>query len=628
MRRWILWLFPLGQLLLAAALAFAQLNPIPADPLGQRGAANLCPNAVTGAWEPCSAANPLQTTVVGGGGGNVNVTEWGSAATTLGAKTTAASVPVTLPTDAANVPVAVQGTSDVNVIQWGSVNTTLGQKPMATSVPVTIASDQTPVPVNQSSTVALEAQGVNWFRATGFTGSDQDVTFTSDYTAVGAVTNGTSRLSFDRGRTWSAGGALSNMGSVTGIASYGGYVIVTADSAGGGPTVSVWRSVNGGLTWTRTDIGSGSTGTSCAPGIASTGTAVLHSTDGDWRSTNYGATWTRMNTTNRCNAAFAMNGNTLSLGANVWLSTVMSGEVLRSTDDGQTWTSVLAFGTTSARITALTSSIILAIGDASAGLQKSTDGGQTWALNYTFPSSLKAVQAVTSTIAMIWEANHIWRTLDAGGTWSIANTTFFTTGCGTTGCTIPTTVNSLGDIVLAQNQGGGQEQIAYSPFLLPWEQILVSANDLPFGTSTNPIRNDPTGTTPQPVSGTVTANQGAGANGTVAWPVAPVQGGTLFNSQTTGAADTAVTVTIAAAASTRAHVYNVHGFCSAGTSTLTVTDGGTTIWGTTAGEVGTSRFEKRWEPGLTGATNSQVVITLATCGAGNTGTLHVQADRF
>jgi hypothetical protein len=114
--------------------------------------------------------------------------------------------------------------------------------------------------------------------------------------------------------------------------------------------------------------------------------------------------------------------------------------------------------------------------------------------------------------------------------------------------------------------------------------------------------------------------------------VSNVQGGsptgTLFNASTTSAADTAVVVTIAASANTRAHVYGFDAFCSVGTSNVTITDGGTTIWKTPAVEITTVRTAVAFPVALTGATNSAVVITLATCGGGNTGTLMTQADRF
>ena len=116
--------------------------------------------------------------------------------------------------------------------------------------------------------------------------------------------------------------------------------------------------------------------------------------------------------------------------------------------------------------------------------------------------------------------------------------------------------------------------------------------------------------------------------------VSPAQGGsvtgTLFNTQTTNGAITAVVTTIAALANTRTHVYSVEARCgtAADTSGITITDGGTTIWTTGIAEVVFgSNYKEKFNPGLTGATNSAIVITLATCTVG-TGTLIVQADRF
>jgi hypothetical protein len=110
----------------------------------------------------------------------------------------------------------------------------------------------------------------------------------------------------------------------------------------------------------------------------------------------------------------------------------------------------------------------------------------------------------------------------------------------------------------------------------------------------------------------------------------PVEGITLQNTQTTGAATTAVVVTLSAVQNVRHHIYSVEARCNTGaaTSNLTITDGGTTIWTTAAAEVGSAaNFVRVFGSALTGATNSQVVITLAACTAG-TGTLIIQADRF
>lgn len=106
------------------------------------------------------------------------------------------------------------------------------------------------------------------------------------------------------------------------------------------------------------------------------------------------------------------------------------------------------------------------------------------------------------------------------------------------------------------------------------------------------------------------------------------QGSVISNSQTTGAANTAVVVTLAAVGQTSWRIQSVDAWCSAGTSSITITDGGTQIWSTVAAEVTTAHLRYTWPVSLTGQRSNAVVITLATCGVGNTGTLAVQADRF
>jgi len=222
-----------------------------------------------------------------------------------------------------------------------------------------------------------------------------------------------------------------------------------------------------------------------------------------------------------------------------------------------------------------------------------------------------------------------WRSTDKGVTWSDPVQLPVRPECFSGHCTEFPKINALGDVVLAhQANTSGQSEVQYAPVKLQGETGLFDPTGIALGTASNPVRVDPTGTTAQPVNGTVTSNQGTAAAGTSGWPTTPVQGATLFNTQTTGAANTAVTATIAAAAGTRAHLYAVDASCSAGTSSVTVQDGATTIWSTTATEVGTSRLRVTWNPGLTGTTNTAMTVTLAACGVGNTGTLAVQADRF
>jgi hypothetical protein len=327
-----------------------------------------------------------------------------------------------------------------------------------------------------------------------------------------------------------------------------------------------------------------------------------------------------------------LGGDTLDSPApSLWVRWETTG-IRRSVDDGVSWTQTWAHAVAGggAAIKCLSSTICVAV-DGAATVYRSADGGVTWATAYTHTTNFVYVGLLNygnGVVAAIGNAAvaDVLLSRDYGVTWDRVFT-----WTGTSRCNIPccgATVNGVG--LWSNIYAVLTDKTAYSPSQGQGQMVITGPSGFPLGIDSagRITANQGAAGSAWPVSGTVTVNQGTPAAGTSAWPIAPVQGATLFNSQTTGAADTAVTVTIAAAASTRAHVYNVHGFCSAGTSTLAVTDGGTTIWGTTAGEIGTTRFEKRWEPGLTGATNSAAVITLATCGVGNTGTLHVQADRF
>ena len=114
--------------------------------------------------------------------------------------------------------------------------------------------------------------------------------------------------------------------------------------------------------------------------------------------------------------------------------------------------------------------------------------------------------------------------------------------------------------------------------------------------------------------------------------VAVVQPATTFNSETTSAVNTAITVSIASGGgSTRVYLYGITARCSAGTASITIKDGvgGTTIWTSDSGFVGTSSASIAWTsaPLASSAANGMDIV-LGTCGGGNTGTLDVQASRL
>jgi hypothetical protein len=320
--------------------------------------------------------------------------------------------------------------------------------------------------------------------------------------------------------------------------------------------------------------------------------------------------------------------------ANTWLITDDGGGIRRSVDDGQSWTTVATLGGNGGTVGCPTATICLH-GKDTGVISRSVDAGATWATQITLPGGPiirkflnyggGLVLALTSASGA---TSSIFRSTDFGATWTYNSTTPATGGSPDyLSATLLEGRTYIGN-------SGTVGEVWYSPSAVAGQYTIIGQNGAPLFTSSNPGRVDPTGITTQPVSGsvtvsgTVTANQGTAASSPGAWPYVPVQGATVFNTSATGAANTAVTATIGAAASTRAHLFGASAFCSAGTSSIVVADGATTIFQTTATSVGTTLFSVGWTVGLTGTTNTAMTVTLGACGAGNTGTLNVQADRF
>jgi hypothetical protein len=117
-------------------------------------------------------------------------------------------------------------------------------------------------------------------------------------------------------------------------------------------------------------------------------------------------------------------------------------------------------------------------------------------------------------------------------------------------------------------------------------------------------------------------------NGLLSAGVQPVN---TLNSETTSAANTPIALLLqafAGIATDRVHLYSVSARCSAGTASLSVKDGATTIWSTAGTEVGATSFKYQWNPPLSSTLANSMTVTLGACGAANTGTLDVQASQF
>ena len=103
----------------------------------------------------------------------------------------------------------------------------------------------------------------------------------------------------------------------------------------------------------------------------------------------------------------------------------------------------------------------------------------------------------------------------------------------------------------------------------------------------------------------------------------------MRNSSVTSAANATAVVTIAGITGQQVRLYRVDGYTSAGTSGLTITDGGTTIYQSPATLLSSSAFTAiSWTQPLAANPGNTMVITASAAGVGNTVTINVEADDF
>lgn len=535
-------------------------------------------------------------------------------------------------------------------------------------------------PVAGLRTTDATAWGKQWFVAADSPSTNHDTALWEGDGTVTRLTAGSGSAaaisrSFDQGRTYvTTGTTTTALGFPLAFVKVSGVYVLSKETLGGIANNTIVRSTNLRV-WT--DTTGLPAGTSIGRQLAVQGTTIIAAVGGGFnglcRSTNLAVSFTCVDTT--LLGGVASNGlNLASPAADTWLAvTVNPGgprNVLRSTDDGATWAVAATLATDAAStagegVTCLSGTICVV---AAAGrIYRSTDAGLTWTQVNILPTTNRSlwgfvnfgqgiVQALGRPGSAAPDMDSGQRSVDFGATWApssiltsgasscaVGNFEGYAVGAAYNGRAIAVChFNSAGiadsEVLVSPVSGAprfdsqGHQLVAQGAAAAAagaWPTKLVDTGGVNVASvsAAGALKTDGSAIT-QPVSGTVTANQGAAAASTTAWPVATVQGAGLTNSQQVSAANTAVSKTITGVANQRAHLYRVDAFCSAGTSSLTITDGGTTIWSTPAGAVGTTEFTATWPVALSMTTGATGVITLGPCGAANTGTLIVQADQF
>lgn len=336
------------------------------------------------------------------------------------------------------------------------------------------------------------------------------------------------------------------------------------------------------------------------------------------------------------NTAFTGSGPQATItspAVNTWLAVTNNGLVKRSINDGAAWATVLTLPSgTPAAVKCVSATVCLVVDSGANTVQpyRSIDGGATW----TAQALIGTLAAANSTGAAfcVYSADVVDVIIRNNYPLTTTTTTtpaFRSTDGGQSWVAVPVTggqaafvnpMDTLSDCAATSTGRSvfvGQRLLVhgfyYGPVTTNTVQI-VGANGIPLDVDAN---------------GNFTGNQGLPqATSPNAWGVVPVQGPALFNSEVVSAANAAVSVVVAAVASQRVHLRRVDARCSAGTATLTVTDGATVIWSSIGAEVAAARFTQQWQPSVDTTTSAALTVTLGACGAANTGTLTVQADRF
>jgi photosystem II stability/assembly factor-like uncharacterized protein len=231
--------------------------------------------------------------------------------------------------------------------------------------------------------------GASWFSSsTSITGWTRDIAVaTSDPATVyvGTNSNGVYR-STDAGVTWAAVSATLPDTEITALAidphTSSTVYLGTRNGSTGGNTARLYKSTNGGATWTNSSSGI-PTGPDGAHALAidPTSPSTLYAGTyggGIFKSTNAGSTWTAINTGLLTLVQYASDLAIDPVTPTVLYAATSISGTLKSTNGGATWTTVQpdAYPWAVAIDPQVPPTVYAG---ADSGLYKSTNGGATWA---------------------------------------------------------------------------------------------------------------------------------------------------------------------------------------------------------------------------------------------------------
>jgi hypothetical protein len=432
------------------------------------------------------------------------------------------------------------------------------------------------------------------------------------------------------------------------------YISATAQYLVGGAAAGSGLSplVRGGtFSWAFPTLSGAPAGTMTVPSIAQQGGTILALVNGATpaicRSTDNASTFSCASPSGLgALAALTTSSSTGTLQGvasprlKTWLVLDNSNQVFRSIDDGVTWTNVtrLTTNTTVNALACVTSTTCLALASSNAQTQlqlfQSTDAGATWTSTFNIARGDRITNLLnlgSGTVVALGDPTvatgtpFAYRSVDFGATWTAVYSPVIT-------------APQVGGLFVGYTglypQSTATAANAAAVFCTAGVSCAVQLLRDPPSASTNVASTVAQGApTTQGSRWPVFLTDGTNAQGTASNPlvVANVQNGTILNQSATSGAATANVITLTGTANTRIHLYGFSASCSAGSATVAFTDGGTTVFSLPGAPVPATTSVFSYAPSVpytSTGTNQNLVITIGSCGGGNTSTLNVLADQW